>query len=462
MFSSIRSRLWLTYVLVIGVVLIIVGLALAVYLVRNPLVVRSTLQRLTVLSNLVAFRANDLENLNPSQLQLAVERADTALDVRIVLLNSDGTAIADSRRSEASQIPVIHWSQAGLRTSRDSWFRDGDGQVWLYHIRPIQNDLALILTAPRPRSQFLGILRDEFLRPFIQAGLVALGLALVLTFGIARWVASPLQGMAEQAKAISSGDYHSIPLKGPKEVKQLAQSLNEMGTQVKISQQSQRDFVANVSHELKTPLTSIRGFSQAILDGTADKPEELRHAAEVIHEESERMSRLVVALLDLARLDSGTVEFRKDPFDLSGLLEDLVEKFTPLAQEQQIEIRVEVDPLPLIEGDSDWLSQVFINLFDNAIKFSNPGGEVVIRATQEDKQACIIVEDSGPGIPEEDLKRIFERFYQVDQSRSGSESRGAGLGLAIAREIVKAHKGEIYADSKPGNGSVFVVKLPLA
>lgn len=461
MFSSIRSRLWLTYALIIGVVLTILGLALGVYLIRNPLAVRSTLQRLNILSNIVVLRSSDLENLNPPRLQLAVERADAVLDVRIVVLDSDGKTIADSRQSEGPRIPIILWSGIPQGTSQDSWFRDERGQLWLYHIRPIQNNMALVLTAPRPRFQILGILRDEFLRPFEQAGLAALFLALILSFGIARWVASPLQRMAQEARAISSGEYHSIPLEGPAEVKQLAQSFNEMGAQVKLSQQSQRDFVANISHELKTPLTSIRGFAQAILDGTADDPEELHRAAEVIHVEAERMSRLVADLLDLARLDSGTVDFHRDPIDLLELLEKLVDKFIPMAQEQQTGIKLEAEPMPVLHGDSDWLSQVFINLIDNGLKFSASGGEVVIRAFQRNNRACIRVEDSGPGIPQEDLKRIFERFYQVDKSRSRAKDRGVGLGLAIAREIVQAHHGEINAYSNPGDGCVFEVDLPL-
>ena len=258
-----------------------------------------------------------------------------------------------------------------------------------------------------------------------------------------------------------------IPLEGPAEVKELGKAFNEMVHRVQASQQSQRDFVANVSHELKTPLTSIQGFAQAILDGAVPNEQSLHQAAQVIYDESSRMHRMVVELLDLARLDSGIAEIERLPVNLNTLLQAIYEKFQPIAQQAQVTLRLHLGVLPEIQGDGDRLAQVFTNLVDNAIKFTPPGGTVTLSSQVTDDCVYLSVEDGGPGIPAGERERIFERFYQTDKSRRGDRTRGVGLGLAIAREIIQAHGGAISigepaASKSSAYGSVFVVKIPLA
>jgi signal transduction histidine kinase len=250
-----------------------------------------------------------------------------------------------------------------------------------------------------------------------------------------------------------------------------------MSERVKQGQQSQRDFVANVSHELKTPITSIQGFAQAMLDGTVDTLEQRRQAAQVIFDESTRMHRLVLELLDLARLESGIAEMARLPVEMVSLLEGVVEKFAPQAHLSQISIALTAEEPLVVSGDTDRLAQLFANLLDNALKFSPPGDSIELRLSRDREFAEIAVADSGPGIPPQDLGRVFERFYQTDKSRRGGASRGIGLGLAIAREIALAHGGSITAFNRgdpggtavmagsqnPGShGSVFVVKIPIA
>jgi len=287
-------------------------------------------------------------------------------------------------------------------------------------------------------------------------------ISLILAILMTRWVASPLQRIALSARGIAGGEYHPIRPEGPDEVKSLSRTFNEMAEQVQATQQSQRDFIANVSHELKTPLTSIQGFAQAILDGTAQTDDDFNNAAEVIHTEAARMHRLVLDLLDLARLDSGTFEFERSLVNLPTLLESVVTKLTPQAVNGEVVLTLQVDPLPSLIGDGDRLAQVFTNLVENAIKHTPEEGNVRVVAIPNDEMIEISVIDTGEGIPAKDLERIFERFYQVDKSRPGGRRRGAGLGLAIAREIIQAHGGSLKAKSVTGQGSVFVVKLPLA
>jgi len=253
-----------------------------------------------------------------------------------------------------------------------------------------------------------------------------------------------------------------VPVEGPAEVKMLARAFNEMSAKVIASQQSQRDFVANVSHELKTPLTSIQGFSQAILDGTADTPEALEQAGKVILTEAERMHRLVLDLLDLARLDAGTLSIKRDPIDMESVLREVIQKMTPLANQAQVELLFSAEDAPVLIGDADRLAQVFINLIDNGIKHSPQKRQVSVHLSQFAALAVVSIQDNGPGIPSDDVPRIFERFYQVDKSRRRRSGYGSGLGLAIVKEIIQAHDGTITVQSSQGQGSVFVVKIPLA
>ena len=246
--------------------------------------------------------------------------------------------------------------------------------------------------------------------------------------------------------------------------------VSEMGEQIEASQQSQRAFIANVSHDLKTPLTSIQGFAQAILDGTANDPISLRRAAGVIYEEAGRMNHMVLDLLDLARMDSGIAEFRNDPADINDLLQKVIDKFTPQAKEAQVELLFRSEVIPVIRGDADKLAQVFSNLLDNAVKYSPPVGQVVLTSRLSDSWLEVQVSDTGPGITPGEFERVFDRFYQMDKSRHGN-THGVGLGLAITREIVIAHGGSISVINRTNaendhknsqeQGSIFIVRLPI-
>ena len=174
------------------------------------------------------------------------------------------------------------------------------------------------------------------------------------------------------------------------------------------------------------------------------------------------MHRLVLDLLDLARLDAGNVQLEYRAIDMGQLLHEVGERFVPQAKEAEVTLTNQVEEVPSISGDYDRLVQVFSNLVENALKFTPPGGEVQLSARRANGALLATVSDTGPGIHPEEAARIFERFYQVDKSRSGGRCRGAGLGLPIAQQIVQAHGGEIRVESQPGRGSAFVVRLPLS
>ena len=456
MFSSLRSRLWLSYALIIAAALSVVAVVLLLYLIRNPGIYRQTLERLRSAEALLLARPAEVLNLKNTT---ALERAAENFDVRILVFGRDESVRYDSAPAEVA----LPYPRKTLLLRDTEAVRDAKGKFWLYTLKPLPNGDMLVVAAPRPRLSILNIFTDELLLPILGGGAISLLLSLVLAFVIARGVADPLQEVIVAARDFPSDGVKPVEPRGPHEVQELTRAFNGMMNRVQSSQRSQRDFVANVSHELKTPLTSIQGFAQAILDGTADTPEARQQAAGVIYTESGRMHRMVLDLLDLARLEAGTAVMQRVTLDLRALLNVTVEKFTLQANRASVTLRVDTPPdLPTLVGDGDRLAQVLTNLVDNALKFTPPGGEVTLRAGALRGEMLIEVEDTGRGIPPDALERVFDRFYQADPSRPGGEKHGAGLGLSIAHEIVQAHGGRIGVRSEVGRGTTFTVTLPFS
>jgi signal transduction histidine kinase len=457
-FVSLRSRLWLSYALVITVALGVVSVVLIIFIFRNPMVYRQAASKLLVVQGLLLKNQDEWADMQPSSLQPFIENIESSYDTRITIYDSSRRLIADSGSAEYGPLKMPRLPRVRI----SSLLRDGSGQPWLYNLRQLENKRWLLISVPRPNVPVLTIIRDELFMPVIGAAIAALLLSLILAFMFSRWVADPLQRMVSASKRMPILEAGPITVDGPKEVQELISGFNDMTSRVQESQLSQRQFVANVSHELKTPLTVIQGFSQAILDGTADTPETQKQAAQVINEESNRMHRLVVDLLDLARMDAGTFILKHDSIDIELLLKQVMQHFDPQAQQAKLALHLSGSNLPRIYGDSDKLAQVFTNLVDNAVKFSSEGGVVEVIAASTSEELIVEVKDSGVGIPPQSLSNIFDRFYQADRSRMGGESHSAGLGLAIAREIVQAHHGTITAQSILGQGSTFTVCLPLS
>ena len=456
MFSSLRSRLWLSYVLLAATALTIVAVVLFIYLLRNPLLYRQTSERLQAVQTVVMERGS--APLSQS-ISVAAQNASLAFKVRILLYSQDKQLILDTYSDKKAPLP---FPEKRLIPRNNPLVRDGKGVAWLYSVAQLPDNTYLVVASPRPRLSILNIFVNDFLPLFLQSGLIALLLSLVVAFFFARWIADPLQKVVLAARAMPSAEIKPVEPQGPHEVQELTRAFNSMIARTQASQKSQRDFVANVSHELKTPLTSVQGFAQALLDGTADSAETRQQAAQVIYNESGRMHRLVLDLLDLARLDAGTADITMSPVNMSALLNAIREKFTPQSQKAGVEVKVEVAAnLPNLTADGDRLAQVFTNLVDNALKFTPRGGVISLSASVVNREMQVSVSDTGTGIPAEAQAHIFDRFYQADFSRKGGEKHGAGLGLAIAKEIVQAHGGKISVHSRLGEGTSFDVFLPL-
>ena len=465
MVSSLRIRLWLSYGLLIGIVLCIVAVGVALALQQSPILYRQAILRIRLADAFITARLDTVLQSSSGLYEQVMNQQASARQVRLILLQPDGKVSFDTGAGINPALPKKFFPDLTPETDLTvaKTVRDSNNVVWFYVAHSLSNSpYDLMVMAPRQRLALRTILRDDIISPFIRAGFVALVFAFIIGLGMASWISNPLREMTQATRGLAKGIYVPMPVKGPKEVKQLAGAFNEMIRRVQESQQSQRDFLANATHELKTPLTSIQGFAQAIIDGTVSAPEALHQAASIIFNEADRMHRIVIDLLSLARLEAGTAELNKDPIDLGQLLHIVADSFAIQTQQANISLQEDLAKSAVCAGDADRLSQVFANLLDNAIKFTSSGGVVALSLDSTDGVAQVQVSDTGIGIAPEDQKRVFERFFQADRSRHGGGRRGAGLGLAIARQIVLAHGGQIWVASTPGKGATFTITLPLA
>ncbi len=492
MFRNLNSRLLLSYVVIVLVCLAVVGLGLLVFVRTSPLWTNAVFVRLEAAARqaMVSLQeAGPLAKLPPERLRALLTQAAEEQGVRNLVLDAEGTVRFDSQGAwegrtldvRAEQLEDLARARSVRGYSRGTFSAPAGSSVggrWAFvgHgvAAPGGGQHTILFVSPQGRLLMLAWFAENLLPPLVQAGAVALVLSILLAFLVSRSVVAPLRRVAGAAEAIARGESDTrAAVSGPSEVRSLARSFNAMADQADVdrasaeaAQQSQRDFVASVSHELKTPLTSIQGFSQALLDGTASTPETIARAARVIHEEANRMRRMVDELLILARFDAGQLVMARHPVELVALVRGCAEKLAPQMEEAGVALELDVADCSgpsehlFVSGDADRLAQVFGNLLDNAVAHTPAGGRVTVAARRIEAAHAVevAVTDTGEGIPAEDLPRVFERFYQVDKARQ--HSRGAGLGLAITNEIVSAHGGTITVESVEGLGSKFTVRLP--
>jgi heavy metal sensor kinase len=297
---------------------------------------------------------------------------------------------------------------------------------------------------------------------------LVMGLALLILgavsggFLLAHRALGPVGRIIRSAERISSRNLNQrlpVPDTGD-ELERLSIALNHMISRLEEAFQHTQRFLADASHELRTPLTIMQAGLEAITERTNAKLD-VREVAGSALEETERLRRIVEGLFALSRLDAGEALEKSAPFDLGELAESTTDQICLLAEDKDIAIACHSDQKVIIEGDRARLKQVVVNLLDNAIKYTAQGGRIDVRVSAWNGRALFEVSDNGPGIPEESLLLVFERFYRVDRARS-RELGGAGLGLSIVKSVVTAHRGRVEVQSKEGEGSRFIVELPLA
>ena len=470
MFKTLWARLLLSYFVVIGIFALIIVVGLWAAATSQSLRINTTSEVLRSIAPVLTAeikRSAQIYGDQPALFIGALNDLSSTSDIRILWVSRvSGTILHDTAEVWTGRIVNERAIPRLGSTNGDVGTYQGDDDRWWIFFTPPTMEFGrisfIVFTKPEPeRLQFFNTLFGQPLRlSIIAAGLVAVALAI----GISRSVAKPLQRVASAAQLVGQGKYDQrLPLEGTVEIRSVAENFNRMTEQVQRTQQAQRDFVANVSHDLKTPLTIIQGWSQALLDDTIADGEMQHYSAEIIHSESNRMYRMVQQLLELARFESGEYHLKREEINLGELLAAVERNLQPLAHTKGVTLNVKVTPtVPPLAADGDALIQLFTNLIDNAITYTPSGGEVIVSLKRNDTQLVIDVADTGIGIEEEEIGRIFERFYQTDKARLRTPNKqGSGLGLAICYQIVQAHQGRMSVISQPNVGTTFTVIFPI-
>lgn len=313
--------------------------------------------------------------------------------------------------------------------------------------------------ATKPLSEARGLL-SKISKIYYLWAIIPLAFMFIAIYVLTYRLTKPLKSMSEAAKAMSKGDFSKrVPVTSDDEIGELAVSFNMMTNSLSRLESMRKSFVGDVSHELKTPMTTIGGFIDGILDGTI-KEDEREYYLGIVSQEIKRLSRLVNGMLSMTRLESGEFALKPERFDFYGLLCNIM-----ISQEQRIEKnRLEIEGLDAFESieicaDKDLIHQVIYNLVDNAIKFSNESGKISFSLAENKEDIVFTITNTGVGIPEKELPFVFERFYKGDKSRSAVKN-STGLGLYIAKTIISAHKGTISVKSKENEFTAFKVVLP--
>lgn len=298
------------------------------------------------------------------------------------------------------------------------------------------------------------------LRLFLISAFFCLIFAFICIYYLTKKMLSPLQQMSKAAKQFAAGDFsYRVKIEGSDELAELGQAFNDMAEALAVLEGSRRSFVSNVSHELKTPMTSIGGFIDGILDGTIPKDKQDYYLG-IVSGEIKRLSRLVVSMLNMSKIESGDLEMKPVKYDVSDQIIHILLTFEQKIENKKIDIRGldEFKPTYIV-ADRDMIYQAIYNLVDNAVKFTNEGGYIELKLKETPSQIELSIKNSGTGINAEDLSRVFERFYKADKSRS-LDSKGAGLGLYLVKLMIEMHGGRVCAKSESEDTAEFSFTLP--
>jgi signal transduction histidine kinase len=385
------------------------------------------------------------QGLSWEGVQSLVEDTADVSGTRIILTAGNGTVMGDSGRellgtnyTDPSKSPLdLTWNQEVI--GRAYIISDPDAEEY---VAPFVR-----LSASINRSLLLG-------------GSLAIGIALLLTFILSRRMMSPIGVLAGAARRLGRGDLSQrVRIQGEGEIASLAQAFNSMAGDLEYAEQLRRNMVADVAHELRTPLSNIQGYLEAIRDGMVEPD---AAAIRSLDEETALLSRLVNELQELSLAEAGELKLVYQTEDVAGLVRQAATSWQPQLTAEGISLSLEVpDDLPAVNIDWQRVNEVLHNILENAVVHTRKGGTIKIAASQKDKWVEVSVSDTGEGIPAEDLPHIFDRFYRVDKSRARATG-GSGLGLTIAKRLIEAHGGTIVVQSKLREGSRFSFTLPIA
>jgi signal transduction histidine kinase len=436
-FRSIRAKLGSVIVLAVALTLLVSYLVIGFALRNSP---RDS-EAIDALA-LARSAANGQLGSIPDDVSIVTQSPSGAVTIEGAVFSVNPPPFYDG---------VPHWGVVGRITYASVPTPDG-GWVSAMQPSPSRGTLGRM-------SATLGFLQSVWWQ-FLLAGVVAGLISLLIARWLARGMTQPLRDMAAAVRRMEVGDYTArVHTHSRDEVGQLATAFNRMSAELELLERSRRDLVANVSHELKTPITAIRAHLENLADGI-EQPD--RDTLQVMLGQTERLGRLVDQLLDLSKLESGEVPLELEPMALASMVDRVISEFSVGRAVTDIDLLAEVPEDLMVNADRERIHQVVFNLVDNAVRFTPPGGEVTIAAEREAERVRVTVRDTGVGVAPEHLPRLFERFYRADPARSRDDGGGTGIGLAIARSIVEGHGGRITAESEPGRGTTLTFDLPAA
>ncbi len=471
--ASIRWKILLAFFLVVGLSFFVAATSLT-GMVSNYLFDQRTRDDSMKTEKLAQKAAPLFHAVSANELNDLLEEDAAAMDGRLILIDNDGKIQYDTfqnlcgqRITVAEAIRVLTGERSedyGIHAPGKEIVEEMSGETGADYVAYCAHEMtgyqgrvgvALFVSRVQGLMDSLNTVRVQLLRVFALIAVASLVIALFLS----RLLTNPITAVSRTMRKMGKGDLSvRVPVRGSGELRELAENYNTMAAQLESLDKTRNQFVSNASHELKTPLATMKILLESMLY-QPDMPQEVREDfMKDMNHEIDRLTGIVTDLLVLTRMDNGE-EMKRGTVDMSELTRETIRLLTPAAEQNQQVLAADVQENLFLYGDRSKLSQILYNLTDNAIKYTPEKGTVRVSLKQEDDSIVWRVRDNGIGIPKEDQEHIFERFYRVDKAR-GRETGGTGLGLSIVKQMVKMHDGTISVRSDPGKGSEFVVTFP--
>ena len=461
LFNSVQLKFTAAFLLVIAALLVMLNIYPTT--ISRDLVISSKENSMKAQAGVMSSALSTADVLTVDSVDEVLSLLNLQNMTRVVILDNAGLVLYDTARLDPAVgryflVPEVSAALSGKNVFHSVFdgksFKSTEARPVIKHGLTI--GAMYLYEYDAQQAELLVAMQTHLRRISVVLGIVSL--ALMLIFG--RALTKRIKALVTATRIVSEGDYdHVIKVKGSDELSDLAVEFNALTSRLKETEEMRRRFVSDASHELKTPLASIRLLSDSIANSESMDTETMRDFVTDIGSEAERLQRITEKLLSLSRLDSH-VDTPHVPTELAPVIRKTLHLLSPLAGEKDVCISTELTEGCTILGNEDLLYRIIFNLVENAIKYNKDGGEVNINLSKEDDRAVLKVEDTGVGIPEEDIPHIFSRFYRVDKARS-REAGGSGLGLSIVHDAVELHGGTISVCAGDMGGSRFTVEFPL-
>lgn len=407
----------------------------------------------------------DLNHLDSEVIDAEISQLSNIYKGRVMVINQDYLIVKDSSHKAIGKTLLSEeWEEVTTCFQGEAFSHYDETKHYIEVGLPVFEEntdkVKGVVLGRRSTDDMVDIKRDMAM----YSDVLQILLLIAVFIGSIVWtknIIKPFRTMEQEVKKITAGHEKGFLSQGKyEESSQIADAVNAMLRRVRVLDESRDEFVANVSHELKTPITSIRVLADSLLEMEDAPPELYREFLSDIVQEIERENHIINDLLNLVKMDRTSSQVHIEQMNMNLLIEQILKRLRPIATHDDIEILMESFRPVTVEVDGRMIALAITNIVENAVKYNVPGGWVHVTLNSDHKYCYIKVEDSGIGIPKEDLEQIFGRFYRVDKSHS-KEIGGTGLGLSIARNIVSIHKGEIKVYSKVGQGTTFTIRIPL-